>query len=76
MEVTVQIGKNGAEHVLQELSAQLKKHEMVRVKINRTLIEGRQREFATGIAEDLAKKLNARVEWVKGRTFVLRRDKK
>jgi len=76
LHVTLQIGKEGPEKVMEEAERQLKKRGKIKVKVNRNIVEGRQKEFTQKIAEQLARKLDAEVVWVRGRTFVLRRGEK
>ena len=73
-EVSLQIGKKGLQAVIEEAGAQLEKKKLIKVKVNKNIVKGRQREFTKKLAEELAKRLNARIVWVKGRTFVLRGD--
>lgn len=71
MEVTLRVGKDGLDSIVQEARDQLESRDRIKVKVNQPLVEGRMRDFTEGVAEELAVKTDARVVWVKGRTFVL-----
>ena len=74
MDATLKIGKGGLEKIVDEADAQLKANKEIKIKVNRNIIEGRKNEFTRGLAEALAEKTGAEIVWVKGRTFVLKRD--
>ncbi len=70
------IGKAGLEAVVEEARAQLRKRREVKFRINQPLIEGRMKEQAGRMAEELARLTGAEVVDVRGRTFTLRRVEK
>lgn len=74
VDTTLKIGKGGLDKIVDEADVQLKINKELKIKVNRNIIEGRKNEFTRGLAETLAKKIGAEIVWVKGRTFVLKRD--
>lgn len=73
VDATLIVGKGGLDRIVPEADAQLGKRKEIKVKINRSIIDGRKSEFTRGIAEKLARETGSEIVWVKGRTFVLRR---
>ncbi len=71
---TILIGKNGAsEQLLEEIGRQLKKEEMVKVKILKTgLAEGQTKQIASKVAQ----KTEALLVEVRGHTFMLYKSRK
>ncbi len=69
----MQIGKEGLEKSLPEIKNRLKKRKMLRIKINKPLIDGRMKAYTRKIAEAVASKTNSRIEMVRGRTFVIKK---
>jgi len=66
---TVCVGKNGAsEDVLEEIEKQLKKQEMVKVRILKTALA---HEEAKQIAVKIAEKTGASLVEIRGHTFML-----
>ena len=74
MDVTLKIGKDGVDKIVNQADNQLKQRKEIKIKINSPLVKGRMSEFTRSIANDLAQKTKSSIVWVKGRTFVLRRD--
>ncbi len=74
MEATIKIGKSGVDKIVEETKLQLKVRKEIKIKVNRPMVEGRMSVFTKEIAEDLAKKTDSKILWIKGRTFILRRD--
>ena len=74
MKPEISIGKAGVDAVVGEVKLRLKRNGEVKLKINQSLIEGRMKEFTKRLGEDLAKQTNSTLAFVRGRTFVLRRD--
>ena len=72
----MQIGKNGFEKALPEIKARLEKKPVLRIKVNKPLVEGRMRDFTQEIAEMVSAETGTKIEMVRGRTFVIRKVKK
>ena len=72
--VTVRIGKKGVtEPLILEISKNLRKKGIVKVKILKTGLGGRK---ARDIAEEVAKATDSRIIQIRGHTFTLRKPKK
>ncbi|MBR9680830.1 MAG: YhbY family RNA-binding protein [Candidatus Altiarchaeota archaeon] len=74
MDYTISVGKAGLDAVVSEVKLQLSKKREVKLKVNPSIIEGRMKEFTKKLGSDLAKKTNSKLTFVRGRTFILRRD--
>lgn len=70
LDVTVWVGKNGIEAVVDELNDQLAEREFVKVKFHRSARAGTDTET---LAEQLAERVNASVIETRGHTAVLER---
>jgi len=72
--VTVRIGKKGVtEPLILEISKNLRKKGIVKVKILKTGLGGRK---ARDIAEEVAKATDSKIIQIRGHTFTLRKPKK
>ncbi|MEB3844230.1 MAG: YhbY family RNA-binding protein [Desulfurococcales archaeon] len=70
------IGKKGVtEEILREIDLRLKKKKIVKVKMLKTAIEAMGGADRRILAREIAKALNAKLVGVRGRTFVLYREK-
>jgi len=71
---TIWIGKNGAsQKILSEISRQLEKREMVKIKIHQTALEG---EEAKNIASKIAERTGSTLIDVRGHTIMLYKSRK
>ena len=70
LDVTVWVGKNGIDPVVDELSDQLADRDFVKVKVLRAARGGTTTE---AVAEDLADRVNAQVVETRGHTAVFER---
>ena len=70
LDVTVWVGKNGIEAVVDELNDQIAEREFIKVKFHRSARAGTDTET---LAEQLAERVNASVIETRGHTAVLER---
>gem|GEM_PF-3547286 len=75
VDALIQIGKHGISAVVEETKHQFKKNREIKFKVAQTLIEGRMKEYTQKLAGELAEKTDSTILSVRGRTFVLRRNK-
>jgi len=70
---TIWIGKDGtSQQILGEISRQLEKREMIKIKIHQTALEGEARNIASKIAEETESTLID----VRGHTIILYKSRK
>jgi len=74
VEATLKVGKAGVDKIIEEVKTQLKAKKEIKIKVNRPMVDGRMSEFTKEIAKEIAEKTKSKIIWVKGRTFILRRD--
>lgn len=75
LEATVSIGKGGlSDGVIEELDAQLKRHHLVKVRIQRSAL-GDDRQVKDAQAQELADSLGAELVERRGHTVLLYRRK-
>ena len=74
--ITINIGKSGiTESFLKELRKSLKIHRVIKVKVLKNF-RNKSESFSTKeIAEDVSRRINAKVVKVIGHTFIISKDK-
>jgi RNA-binding protein YhbY len=71
VEATLHVGKEGLDKIVGEARDQLEARNRIKVRVNRPMVQGRMKDSARDLAEELAIKTGSRVVDVRGRTFIL-----